>query len=415
MKFDLSLLRFNAPENDVEDDFVFGDPNYKEKEEKVIVEKEEQEAEQTELKEDDAKNKDLKALEDESKPEEKNKDSNIGKIDDIDNEKEDVENIDSQDDNIKEEAEETDQQKSEEASFFVDEVIDETKDEPKQIDFLGISKKIGIEFDQGESPNEDLFLDKINKLIENSKQEFKLDGYSAPAKNLINHLNKTGDISSYFLDEKVVNYQQFLALDADDKYWQVRSAELSREGKSEEDIEATVQEELSSLSTRQIKDLNDRYDAHIKGLLENRVSEISKVGEAEYEKQMEVAREKIEKEKTSLKNFISSQSDVLGIKLTEKDKQALSKMVDNGDMDLVLDKNPEKAKFYAYMHLKFPDKINGNIQRQTAESIKKAKNQATDKFMDTLHETNELKTSGTSGRSPKNSSERFASWANEPL
>lgn len=401
---------------DQEDDFIFGNPEKKDPEKKEEGTVDENSNDKSIVSEENVD----KQKEDGSKPEKRRADElKDNPSDEFSNNKADEEESHKEEDISTNQEEEEDADKDiktdDQASFFIDDVDTEIVIEDKKVDLSGISRKIGLSIEDDESIDEEKFLEKIGKLIEDSKQEFKLDGYSDPAKKLIQHINKTGDISSYFLDEKIVNYQQFLSLDSDDKYTQVRFSELSREGKDEDEIQQIIDDELSTLSTREIKDLNDRYDGHIKGLLESRVSEISKVGDAEYQKQIIQTKEKIEEEKKSLKNYISSQEDVLGIKLTAKDKSSLMRVVDSGDMDLVLDKNPEKAKFYAYMHLKFQDRINSNMQKQIAESVKKAKNSTTDKFIETLHETNDMKTNGSSGRSPKTSSERFSSWANENL
>ena len=272
----------------------------------------------------------------------------------------------------------------EDIDIFSDKAIPE---EEKKISLKKLAKELDVDLDK---EDEQEFKTKFSERLEKSKQEFKLDGYSDDAKAVIKHLNENGgNIDSFFTNPQIASMQSVLALDAETKVRNVRIQEVLGTGVTREEAVKTVDEEIKSWGTREIKDLAADIDDQAKEIINTEIKKI--VGDQELRAKAETVRRETEAltQRTNLKTFIEKQDNFLGLGLTADAKKLILRDIDNGNFDKVLSSNPEQIKFASYMFSKYGEKIMKKIDFSLKEQNRKGSNAALRKSLDALHKVGE--------------------------
>lgn len=306
-----------------------------------------------------------------------------------------------------EEGEKKEEEKKEGEDFFSSEFTQEEEKKPDAFDFKALANEFEIE-----AETKDDFKSKIAEKIEKAKQEFKIDNFSPDAQSVIKHLNENeGKIEDFFTNESIASLQSVLAMAPETKVLSVRVNELMSTGLKQEEATERAEEEIADLATRELKDMADKIDQDAKKLISQEVVHI--VGEREkiVQKQKEVQQQKLQKEVTTLKNYVSSQEEFMGIKLTPTAKQNIVREIETGVFDSIADKTPEASKFAAYMIAKFGSKIVDNFVNKSAEKNREGYNAATEKHVNALHKTKDEAQGKKIGRtSQPKSGGNFESW-----
>jgi hypothetical protein len=283
------------------------------------------------------------------------------------------------------------------ADIFIDEL---SSKEPGKVSLKQIAKDFDLDL---ENDDEAEFKTKFSEKLDKSRQEFNLDNYSDEAKAVIKHLNDNGgDIDSFFSNPKIISMQSVLALDPEAKVRNVRIQEEIASGKTRADAVTSVDEELKSLGTRELKDIASDIDAQAKKLINDEVKKI--VGDQEMRAtQIRAQNEaKVKAEKINLKSFVEKQDNFLGLKLSPEAKKLILRDIDNGNFDKVVSSNPDQIKFSSYMFSKYGSKIMKKIDATMSEHNRKGYNAATRKQLDALHKTENEASRGRSGHSSQN-------------
>jgi len=278
-------------------------------------------------------------------------------------------------------------------------------------------KSLATEFEvEAETPEQ--LKTAIKEKIESAKKEIKLDGYSPDAQSIIKHLNDNdGKIDDFFNNKEIVSLQSVVGLNPNEKVLYVRTNELIRSGLSADKAAEQAEEELSELSTREIKDRADGIDNQAKELINVEVKKIVGDREALIAKERAKKEAVVKQEVDNLKNFVNSQDEFMGIKLSPVAKQNIVREIESGTFDEIANESPEKSKFTAYMLAKFGPKILDTYKKQASEQNRKGHNAAIDKSVSALHKTKDEAQSKKTGRQKSESGEtkNFESWADPTL
>ena len=149
-----------------------------------------------------------------------------------------------------------DEEGDEEEDFFGD--INAAEDDGTVEDYNPLATDLGIELEDPKSRKE--FVEKVNGQIKAAQQKLDLTGYNETSQRLINFAKEHGDVTDFFLNPKISQWNTFLNSDPEDKYAQVRQGQLIKQGLDQEAIDAKISEEIDEMSTRELKDLSDGYD-----------------------------------------------------------------------------------------------------------------------------------------------------------
>lgn len=406
-----------------EDDFIFGDQN---EEEKKPEEKEDSaggsdddENSQGGESEGDSDADDKKDSEDDKTGEEKDDDKK--KEDEED--KEDEENVKKSDEEgKKEEGDKEEGDKDEEEDDdedFFDTLVDDSKsgDEDKS-DYSRIAKDLDLEYEEGEDPSDqELFQQKIQKRIDDAKQEFDLSQYDETTQSFIKFMNdgNADNITDVFADDKISQLQSAIAMNPEEKVGIVLRNELQRSGLSGDELKEKVNERIEELSTREIKDYADKIDDNAKKGIEGRLKEI--VGEHQKSKQQQEdqKQEQQKEQRKNFSNFVDRQDEFMGLKLTSKFKEAMKTANEQGKIDKVVNSTDPEVQYYAYMMKNFGRQIQRQIDKRVSEDARKSYNDSQKKHLDRLHRTKDGASSKSSGHHKDNSDQEGKGWAIEDI
>jgi len=279
-------------------------------------------------------------------------------------------------------------------------------------------KKLGSIFDvELEEDTEAEFATKINKKIDDAKQDVDLSKFDPEARKLVKHLNDNeGKIGDFFVNPKISSLQNVLSQKAEDKFKMVRRTELSSGTSTAEEIEAEIDEELGKMSAQQIVGIADKIDNDAKKFIADEINEIVGQSEAQVSKRKEQAAEKVSKRKESLKNYVHKQDNFLGLKLTDKTKATIAKDIETGNFDKVVDLDDSEIALAAYMIKRSGGKMKEAFSKQLAEASRKGSNKATDKHTDRLHKNkDEAKGAGKGHQEESKGKKNLDNWGSMDL
>jgi hypothetical protein len=301
--------------------------------------------------------------------------------------------------------------------FFGDEGEgDGEEDKPSTaISFKEIGNALEIEL---ENDTKEEFTEKVKSRIEAAKQEVKLDEFDPEARRLVDHLNKNGGkLGNFFVNPAIVNLQNVLSMDAEDKVRMVRRTELSKDGNAtQEEINKQIDEELSGMTAMQIVNTANQVDQNANKLIASEIDKI--VGESEKvakERQVQ-EQQRVEKSREDLKNFVHKQDDFLGLKLSDKAKSRIVKDIETGRFDKVVDLTDAEVRLAAYMIKQTGGKIKEQFTKRLAESSREGYNKATDKHTSKLHKNKEGAKASSSGHQEASKGQKnFDNWGEMDL
>jgi len=398
-----------------EDDFTFGnedesktDGNSTDKTESD--EKDDQNEEDDDVDQESSTGKEDKEKAKDAENEDKVDDSEEDDEDEKPDQKDEKDDKDVSDDK-KEKANEDEKEEEEDDIFASKE--NEQEDQESKDDLSSLAKDLEIEIEDGQELNRKTFAEKLQEKIDGAKQEFNLDQYNDQAKKVIDHLQKNdGDLSSFFENELILSMRNVINMAPEEKFRSVRGNELASTGLKSEEIQERLDEEIESMSTRELKDAADKIDNSAKSVEQKEIEKIIGNHEEEAEKQRKIEEKKIEKERENLNKFIKKQDEFLGIKFSEKAKKAFTNDLESGKFDNIVDQSPESSKFYAYMFAKYGDKIEKQITGKMAESNREGYNNATDKHKKALHNVGEKSGKTKSGHKQEQSTGKWDGFSN---
>lgn len=301
-----------------------------------------------------------------------------------------------------------------EPDFFGEEFDDSGEDKKTEtVSYKPVAEKLGLEL-ESDSPEE--FETKISEKIEAAKQEFKIDEYSPDAQAVIKHLTQNeGKIEDFFNNETIVSLQSVIGLKPEEKVLYIRTNELTNKGMKPDEAREQAESEVEEWSTKEVKDYADTIDTDAKKLINEEVAKVVGNREAIISKQTEKQKNQIAAEKESLKAFVNSQEDFMGMKLSAKAKQNIVQAIDSGEFDAIADKTPEASKFRAYMLGKFGNKIAESFNNRASVENRKGHNAAVDKATSALHKTKASAQKKSTGHQNQSSGTRknFESWSDD--
>lgn len=300
----------------------------------------------------------------------------------------------------------------EEEDFFSDleGKSEEGGEQPKAVDFKKLGSMLEIEIEDGQS--EEQFAEKVRQRIEAAKQEVDLSKFAPQARRLVKHLNDNqGEITDFFTNPKISSYQQVLSMEPEDKLRMVRRSQFAGQGKSEEDIEAALDEELSGMSARQIMEVAEKINENARSLMAHEIEEIVGKTEKTVEENKKQEIEKINKQKEDLKDFVRNQNVFLGLNLSEKAKGGIIRDIESGVFDRTVDLTDAEIRFAAYMIKKSGKKMSDFISKKFSEKTREGYNNAVDKLKKKLHQSSdEAKTSKSGHQEPAGGKKNFDNW-----
>jgi len=268
-----------------------------------------------------------------------------------------------------------------EEDFFED--INTEEDNGVVEDYKPLATDLGIELENPKSRTE--FVEKVNGQIKDAQQKLDLTGFNETSQRLIKLANEGVDVAEFFNNPKITQYNGFLALTPEAKYIQVREGQLANKGLDAEAMETKITEEIDELSTRELKDLSDGYDSEIKEALNTEI--VSVLGDKET--QMAAAKSKVESEieteKQNLIKYVDTQTEYMGIPLTEANKKGIVNAIKNGTFDLAVEQNPAASKFNAFMFTKFYSKFVQQSKKNADSASKDGYRKGLGKGKDTVY------------------------------
>lgn len=286
------------------------------------------------------------------------------------------------------------------------------KDEGKSKDSFDV-KGFASEFEiDTEDPKE--LKKQINEKIENAKQDFKLDGYSADAQGIIRHLNENeGKLDDFFKNKNIASLQGVIGLNDEQKVLYVRTNELIKTGLDKDKASEQALEETEEFGTRELKDMASRIDDDANTLITEEIDKIIGDRNKIASQQTEKAETKKKGEVGSLKDYVNAQDNFMGIELTPKAKQNIVRDIETGVFDETANKNPIDSKYSAYMFAKFGKKIVEKYSNNASEQNRKGHNEALDKQTSALHKTKAgAQSKGVGKQDGQNKGgKNFDSWA----
>lgn len=277
----------------------------------------------------------------------------------------------------------------EDEDFFTDlstEADQDTEGEKSPaVSFKKLVSALDIKLEKG---TEEELAEKIKERIDAAKQEVDLDKFDPEAKRLVKHLNNNGGkIGDFFVNPKITAYQSVLNLTAEDKFRTVRRTELSRTGIAPEEIEKQIDEQLDNMHAQEIVQIANKIDDDVKKMIAAEIEEI--VGETEkvVEQNQEKEAEIVSKRRESLKNFVQKQDNFLGLKLSEKAKSTITRDIETGRFDEVVDLSDDEIRFAAYMYKRQGSKIGERFVKELAEKSREGYNKGLDKSTSKIHKS----------------------------
>jgi hypothetical protein len=302
---------------------------------------------------------------------------------------------------------------SKEQDFFAD-LSDESNEGDQgsnkpAVSFKNLGSKLQIELDKD---TEEEFTDKVNQKIKAAQQQVDLTGFDPEARKLVKHLNENGGkIGDFFVNPKITKLQSVLTLSAEEKVKIVRRSELAKGGSTKEEIEKEIEEELSSMPAQKIVNLANDIDNNAKKLIAEEIEEI--VGQSEQRKNQEDQQkaEKAKQKKESLKNLVQKKDNFLGLSLSEKARQTITRDIDTGKFDQIVDLSDDEILFAAYMIKRQGPKIAEAFSKQLADKSREGYNKAIDKTTSKLHNRKDSVQSTRTGHEESSKGKKnFDSW-----
>ena len=292
-----------------------------------------------------------------------------------------------------------------------DKPSDKSTDIPS-IAFKAIGEKLGVKL-EGETESE--FIEKINAKVESSKKELKLDKYNPESKALINWLEEHTDSSleDFFTNPVVSEWNSFIKLSPEDKYTQVRMTQTDLKDKTPEEVEEIITEELSNLSTRQLKDTADNITANAVKLRNDEIKKI--VGDKKTfieTKQVEISK-KVANERQILKDETQKIESILGVKLPEATKKQILAEIENGEIDKILNESPSQSKINAYLFKKYSSNIEKYYQNKLREERRAGYNDGIKKIQSDLYQNIPAIPTGGIAGGIKTEGKKFDAWKNK--
>jgi hypothetical protein len=278
--------------------------------------------------------------------------------------------------------------KNEFVDIFADEEVkDDKKDTGVKTSYKPIASDLGIEL-ENDTPEE--FKTKVTKKIEDAKQEFKLDEYPEDAKAVIKHLKENnGKIEDFLNNREIISLQGVRNLEPEQKVLFVRTNELTNAGVDPQKAQEQAATEIEEYSTKELRDKANSIDAEADKLISAEIKKITGDRAQQVEKEKAKVLDRTKAEINQLKTYVNSQTEFLGIELTEKAKQGILRDIETGAFDDIANKSPESSKFTAYMMSKFGKNIHETLNKKGSEQNRKGYNAALDKSLDALHKTKE--------------------------
>lgn len=307
---------------------------------------------------------------------------------------------------------------SSEPDFFGEEQLPE-EGSGKSRDLFDYKTYAKTQFDLDiEENNSESFKKALDARMEESKKEFRINDFNPEVQKVIKHLNENGGSLADFLNnEKIVSYQAFLEKSPEEKYGSVREAQLLKEGKTQEEVEETIESELENFSTKQLRDITDNYDESIRGLWKQEVERITDEREQYIQKEKQKTMLDAEQERSSLKTLVDKTESILGVKLTDKGRQIIKSEIDSGRFDQIVDKNPGASKLFAYFMTKYGDSFLQKMEQRISDQKREGYNEAINKSHSELHNTPQNVVNKSLGREQKREGEKrgFDLWQDENL
>ena len=280
----------------------------------------------------------------------------------------------------------TDADENEEEDIFAEITPDDEK-QGDTFDFGTVLKELEIEADE-EVKDKESFVKATKKAIESAREQIDLSGYNDQAQSLIKHLNeKKGDLVSFFENPVITQMNRMLMLKPEDRFREVRYAELYEKHKNEDDAVEALEAEIEGMSKGEIKTKAEEIAEQAGKIRSDEIFKLIGQNEEKAKVAEKAEEQRILKEQQNIKSFIDKQNDFFGLGLTKAAKQTIIKDIDNGKFDDLVNKAPEASKFFAYMVGKYGGKIVEKYNNALKEANRTGYNIMQDKAFDALHKT----------------------------
>ena len=268
----------------------------------------------------------------------------------------------------------------------VSEESNEGETKQNQISLKALSEKFGVKL---KDETEDEFIQRLNEKIESSKQEFKLDGYNDVTKKLIQHMNTEGsNVADFFNNKRIVDYNDVLNMGIEEKY---RAIKLAEYGDNDNALEK-IDEELSNMSTRELKDFSDDVDSRLREGINKEIETVVESHEKEQKAKQDVLMANKEKFIDTIVSQVKSTNDFLGFKLNDDIKNSLVNNIRNGEFEKVTQDDEASVKFLGYMMKKYGKNLLEGIETRVKREKLSSYNEGLKKSMQTMYNTSENNT-----------------------
>lgn len=272
---------------------------------------------------------------------------------------------------------------------------------------LGDALEIELENDTAEE-----FTKKVKSKIEAAKQEVNVDEFDPEAQRLVKHLNKNGGkLGSFFSNPAITKLQSVLSMDAEEKVKKIRYSELASKGGTQEEINAQIDEELTNMTASQIMGTANQVDENANKLIASEIDKIVGESEKNVKDKQTQEKQKVKESRDNLKNYVQKQDNFLGLKLSEKAKTIISRDIETGKVDEVVDLTDAEIRFASYMIKTRGGKIKEQFAKQLGEKSREGYNKATDKHTKKLHGSKEEAAGKSSGHQQSSQGKKgYENW-----
>jgi len=251
--------------------------------------------------------------------------------------------------------------------------------------FKNAFTKFGIELD--ENINEDVVYEKLNTLIENSKQKLDLTKYSPETQMLIEHLETSGSLTDFYRNDKIRQLDSYLSLSTLERYAAVRSSELNQAGTTDvKTIQSIVDDEINTLTENEIVEKLKAPDGNARRIIKTEYESIyEKTKSFKQSKETERLQARTSESKQMLGAF-SEMKDFLGIPIDDNNRGQIAKLIESGKVSEYLERNmTAKAKLTAFMEMTLGDKARQALYKKIEDDVRKAHNEGRETIHNAYH------------------------------
>lgn len=250
-------------------------------------------------------------------------------------------------------------------------------DTPKDFDWNGFGKEMGVEGEEGtDVKDKATFKKAYDDKIEAAKKLVKVDvgTYNESARGVIEHMHNGGTIEDFI--DPLKDIRRLQSMEPEDKIREV----LKLQGKDAAFIDNYIEEFDDEAA---MKKKSDTINDNLSVMAKNKVKEITAGQKTKHDARVASEAAVTETERANITAALDDIETFAGLKISDKNKEIIRKHIKNGRFEKII--NNPKALIAAYLHTQLGEKIEGIISKTEKDSRRKGFNDGDEKNKGKLH------------------------------